>query len=58
MIREATNAQFSFMFNTALPEHRYYRWRTYSLSQGDTLKAWRSAPFQMVAGGTCVFALR
>lgn len=31
--------------------HKYYRWRVYSLSQGDSLQKWRTAPFQMVEGG-------
>ena len=29
----------------------YYRWRVYSLLQGDTLAAWRTRPFQLQAGG-------
>ena len=29
----------------------YYRWRTFSLAQGDTLSSWRRVPFQMVENG-------
>lgn len=29
----------------------YYRWRVYSLAQGDTLKSWRLEPYQMFTQG-------
>jgi hypothetical protein len=32
-------------------EHIYYRWKLYSLLQGDSLYQWRSEPFQMFAEG-------
>lgn len=32
-------------------EHIYYRWKLYSLLQGDSKYQWRSEPFQMFAEG-------
>jgi Surp module len=34
MERESANPEFGFMFNLQSPEHMYFRWRLYSLSQG------------------------
>ena len=34
MEREVSNPEFAFLYNLASPEHVYYRWRLYSLSQG------------------------
>ena len=47
MDHETENEEYEFMFNVQSPEHIYYRWRTYSLSQGDSLKSWRALPFQV-----------
>lgn len=33
------------------PDNMYYRWRVYSLLQGDTLSHWREEPFQMFING-------
>lgn len=48
--REEANPDFAFLqveWND--PRSRYYRWRLYSLLQGDTLTCWRTEPFQLVA---------
>ena len=34
MEKEAQNPEFVFLYNLASPEHAYYRWRLFSLSQG------------------------
>lgn len=34
MEKEAGNPEFGFLYNLASPEHAYYRWRLFSLSQG------------------------
>eukprot|EP01064_Diplonema_japonicum_P033116 TRINITY_DN6453_c0_g1_i3.p1 TRINITY_DN6453_c0_g1~~TRINITY_DN6453_c0_g1_i3.p1 ORF type:complete len:480 (+),score=104.90 TRINITY_DN6453_c0_g1_i3:473-1912(+) len=50
--REAHNPCFAFMqspYDTA--EHTYYRWRLFSLYQGDNMAQWRTVPFQMFYGG-------
>jgi U2-associated protein SR140 len=44
----ALRADFAFLFDTASPDHAYYRWRLFSLASGDSLSAWRAAPFLMV----------
>ena len=51
MIKESGNPEFNFMFETTSPDHFYYRWKVYSLSQGDDMKQWRESPFQMMIGG-------
>jgi Surp module/CID domain len=45
------NEHFSFLFDTDTAEHRFYRWRVYSLCMGDSLHEWRTSPYQMVLGG-------
>jgi hypothetical protein len=37
MDRERDTEDFAFLFDSSSPEHRYYRWRVFSLAQGDTL---------------------
>ena len=34
-----------------MPENIYYRWRVYSLGQGDGFDHWRQRPFQFYLGG-------
>lgn len=48
--REETNPDFAFLqVEWKDPRSRYYRWRLYSLLQGDTLTKWRTDPFQLIA---------
>ncbi|KAI7898394.1 uncharacterized protein BX663DRAFT_525141 [Cokeromyces recurvatus] len=49
--REIGNPTFKFLFDNTSPEHIYYRWKLYSLSQGDTKSRWLDEPFQMFEGG-------
>mmetsp|Transcript_16329 Transcript_16329/g.48953 ORF Transcript_16329/g.48953 Transcript_16329/m.48953 type:complete len:1001 (+) Transcript_16329:302-3304(+) len=51
MEKETANPEFAFMFNLQAPEHLYFRWRLYSLAQGDTARNWRVEPFVMLEGG-------
>jgi U2-associated protein SR140 len=39
------------LFQNGTNDNLYYRWRVYSLLQGDTLEAWRTTPFMMFVGG-------
>ena len=48
------DAQFAFLCHPSSLEHLYYRWKVYSLSQGDSTRRWRSRPFQMLEGGPFV----
>lgn len=50
MERESDNPEFAFMFDVTLPEHAYYRWRIFSLANGDSLRSWRVDPFLMAEG--------
>ncbi|KAH7057753.1 hypothetical protein BKA57DRAFT_447667 [Linnemannia elongata] len=49
--KEFRNPSFAFLINLKSPEHIYYRWRLYSMKQGDTATRWRTEPFKMVEGG-------
>lgn len=51
MEREENNPKFKFLFDSTSPEHIYYRWKLYSLLQGDTKLRWMDEPFQMFEGG-------
>ena len=52
MNQEISNPQFKFLFENHSPEHVYYRWRLYSLLQGDTKEKWSTIPFRMFEGGS------
>jgi U2-associated protein SR140 len=45
--KEGCNPDFSFLFDEASSEHKYYKWRVWSLCNGDTLTSWRVEPFLM-----------
>jgi U2-associated protein SR140 len=47
MQREEGNADYDFLFNSWTKAHFYYRWKIYSLLQGDNETNWRTDPFQM-----------
>ena len=51
MLKEAANPEYAFLFDAAGALHAYYRWRLWSLAQGDTLRSWRAEPFRMVEDG-------
>ena len=48
MNQELNNPQFKFLFENHSPEHVYYRWRLYSLLQGDSKDKWSTTPFRFV----------
>ncbi|KAH8551881.1 U2-associated SR140 protein [Umbelopsis sp. PMI_123] len=49
--REWNNPVYRFLVDNNSNEHIYYRWKLYSLLQGDSLYQWRSEPFQMFSEG-------
>ncbi|KAK9824009.1 hypothetical protein WJX72_006933 [[Myrmecia] bisecta] len=51
MAHEQANPEYTFLFDLRCGEHAYYRWRLYSLAQGDSLRSWRVEPFVLVEGG-------
>ncbi|RNF03426.1 putative RNA-binding protein [Trypanosoma rangeli] len=51
MKREENNRHFAFLHASWRdPKQLYYRWRLYSLLQGDTLLRWRTEPYQIERG--------
>ena len=50
-MNEIGNPNYKFLFTQNSEENNYYRWRVFSLFQGDSLTAWRKDPFQMFIGG-------
>nr|PVC53630.1 hypothetical protein MACL_00003703 [Theileria orientalis] len=42
---------FSFLYEKYTPESVYYRWRVYSLIQGDTMSTWSVMPFKITNMG-------
>ena len=51
MNRELSNPMFRFLFENFSPAHVYYRWRLFSVLQGDTPTNWRPEEFSMFKGG-------
>ncbi|KAJ1543203.1 U2 snRNP-associated SURP domain-containing protein [Cladochytrium tenue] len=51
MEREWNNPKFSFLFQNDSPEHAYYRWKLYSILQGDGKTQWPTEPFAMFDEG-------
>ncbi|KAI9140589.1 hypothetical protein BKA69DRAFT_497249 [Paraphysoderma sedebokerense] len=47
MDKEWENPSFSWMFVNTDPYHIYYRWKLYSILNGDDLLNWRVEPFEM-----------
>ncbi|XP_051156379.1 U2 snRNP-associated SURP motif-containing protein isoform X1 [Leptopilina boulardi] len=52
MNREISNPMFRFLFENYSPAHTYYRWKLYSILQGDCQKEWRTEDFRMFKGGS------
>merc|ERR1719234_2735154 len=52
MNRELANPQFKFLFENQSPEHVYYRWRLFSMLQGDSKDKWNTEPFTMFKDGS------
>ncbi|XP_071165088.1 U2 snRNP-associated SURP motif-containing protein-like isoform X3 [Mytilus edulis] len=52
MNREINNPMFRFLFDNQSPAHLYYRWKLFSILQGDTPYAWRTEEYKMFKGGS------
>ncbi|XP_030757149.1 U2 snRNP-associated SURP motif-containing protein-like [Sitophilus oryzae] len=52
MNREMDNPEFNFLFDNKSPTHVYYRWRLFSVLQGEPTKHWSLKPFRMFEGGS------
>ncbi|KAJ3210618.1 U2 snRNP-associated SURP domain-containing protein [Dinochytrium kinnereticum] len=51
MERESRNEKFAFLFKNESPEHCYYRWKLYSILNGDEKGKWPTEPFLMYDEG-------
>ena len=49
--RERENPLFDFLWDLDSRNGVYYKWKVFSLAQGDSLTEWRRMPFQMFLGG-------
>ncbi|CAH1957860.1 unnamed protein product [Acanthoscelides obtectus] len=52
MNQEIKNSDYSFLFDYQSPLHTYYRWKVFSVLNGDSQKQWRLEPFRMFKGGS------
>lgn len=52
MTREMNNPQFRFLFDNQSPAHSYYRWKLFSIIQGESIAKWNTAPFKMFKNGS------
>ncbi|XP_023226144.1 U2 snRNP-associated SURP motif-containing protein-like [Centruroides sculpturatus] len=52
MNREINNPMFRFLFDNQSPAHVYYRWRLFSILQGDHPSKWRTEEFRMFKNGS------
>ncbi|XP_063395659.1 U2 snRNP-associated SURP motif-containing protein [Cydia fagiglandana] len=52
MNKEMNNPFFRFLFENQSPAHVYYRWKLFSMLQGDSPKQWANNDFRMFKGGS------
>lgn len=52
MNKELNNNLYRFLFDNQSPAHVYYRWKLFSILQGDSPSKWSTEPFKMFDGGS------
>eukprot|EP00039_Didymoeca_costata_P010542 m.142018 g.142018 ORF g.142018 m.142018 type:complete len:684 (-) comp14870_c0_seq1:784-2835(-) len=52
MTRTSNDPKFKFLSNNMSMEHVYYRWKLFSVLQGDRVKRWNLDTFKMFKGGS------
>ncbi|XP_061595637.1 U2 snRNP-associated SURP motif-containing protein isoform X3 [Cololabis saira] len=52
MNKEKNNPDYRFLFNNKSQDHVYYRWKLFSILQGESLIEWRTTDFRMFRGGS------
>lgn len=52
MNKEKNNPDFRFLFDNKSQDHVYYRWKLFTILQGQTPTEWRTADFRMFRGGS------
>ncbi|RVE58710.1 hypothetical protein OJAV_G00197160 [Oryzias javanicus] len=52
MNREINNPMYRFLFENQSPAHVYYRWKLFSILQGESTAKWRTDDFRMFKNGS------
>ncbi|XP_030601676.1 U2 snRNP-associated SURP motif-containing protein [Archocentrus centrarchus] len=52
MNKEKNNPDYRFLFDNKSQDHVYYRWRLFSILQGESPTEWRTSDFRMFRGGS------
>ncbi|XP_069002657.1 U2 snRNP-associated SURP motif-containing protein isoform X1 [Embiotoca jacksoni] len=52
MNKEKNNPDYRFLFDNKSQDHVYYRWKLFSILQGETPTEWRTTDFRMFRGGS------
>ncbi|KAM7397905.1 hypothetical protein PAMA_005984 [Pampus argenteus] len=52
MNKEKNNQDYRFLFDNKSQDHVYYRWKLFSILQGESLTEWRTTDFRMFRGGS------
>uniref|UniRef100_A0A1A8D8F4 U2 snRNP-associated SURP domain containing n=1 Tax=Nothobranchius kadleci TaxID=1051664 RepID=A0A1A8D8F4_NOTKA len=52
MNRELNNPMYRFLFDNQSPAHVYYRWKLYSILQGESPAKWRTEDYRMFKNGS------
>lgn len=52
MNREMNNPLYQFLFDNKSAIHTYYRWKLYSILQGESPREWSTKKFRMFKGGS------
>ncbi|TRY84162.1 hypothetical protein DNTS_026056 [Danionella cerebrum] len=52
MNREINNPLYRFLFENQSPAHVYYRWKLYTILQGETPTKWKTEEFRMFKNGS------
>uniref|UniRef100_A0A3Q2QPU0 Zgc:163098 n=1 Tax=Fundulus heteroclitus TaxID=8078 RepID=A0A3Q2QPU0_FUNHE len=52
MNKEKNNPDYRFLFDNKSQDHVYYRWKLFSILQGESPTKWRTAEFRLFRGGS------
>ncbi|KAK5621499.1 hypothetical protein CRENBAI_004001 [Crenichthys baileyi] len=52
MNKEKNNPDYRFLFENKSQDHVYYRWKLFSILQGESPTKWRTAEFRLFRGGS------
>ncbi|XP_008274434.1 U2 snRNP-associated SURP motif-containing protein [Stegastes partitus] len=52
MNKEKNNPDYRFLFDNKSQDHVYYRWKLFSILQGESPTDWRTTDFRMFRGGS------